>query len=322
MDWNKINAVQRMQDYVVSHLDSAITLEALAQAAGYSPWHCIRIFKELTGKTPFEYIRALRLTKAAQALSNSDDRVLDVALNSGFDSQDGFARAFIRQFAITPRTYRVEQPPVSYFTYYPIRHACLMTAEHASPKKREEQPMQTEKDDMMQPNGEQRSTVSGTVTVTMVERPARKLILLRAKEAVDYMTYCVEKGCDWEGLLNSIPEKLDRAALLTLPKRLAKPGTSDCAAGVEVPSDYIKPIPKDYETIDLPPCSMLYFQGMPFKIEEDFCVAIGIVAEAIANYPLEQYGYQLDNEMAPRFNFGADAKTGAKLAFPAKRAVR
>lgn len=78
-------------------------------------------------------------------------------------------------------------------------------------------------------------TVPGTVTVTRVERPARRLILLRAKEAADYMTYCGEMGCDWEGLLNSIPEKLDLAALLTLPRPLIRPGTSGCAAGVEVP---------------------------------------------------------------------------------------
>ena len=68
MDWDKIDAVQRMQDYIVSHLDGEITLEALGQTAGYSSFYCIRIFKELTGKTPFDYIRALRLTRAAQTL--------------------------------------------------------------------------------------------------------------------------------------------------------------------------------------------------------------------------------------------------------------
>lgn len=129
MDWDKIDAVQRMQDYIVSHLDGEITLEALGQTAGYSSFYCIRIFKELTGKTPFDYIRALRLTRAAQTLRDSGERVLDVALESGFNSQDGFARAFARRFAIAPREYRRALPPVSYFTYYPIRHACLMMAE-------------------------------------------------------------------------------------------------------------------------------------------------------------------------------------------------
>lgn len=320
MDWDKINAVQRMQEYIVSHLDGEITLEALGAAAGYSSFHCIRIFKELTGKTPFDYIRALRLTRAAQTLLDSDERVLNVALDSGFDSQDGFARAFARQFAIAPRAYRRTQPPVSYFTCYPIRHACLMTAERqAPPNERMEQIMTQEKNEALQQE-RQAHAVPGTVTVTRVERPARRLILLRAREATDYMTYCGEMGCDWEGLLNSIPEKLDRAALLTLPRRLTTSGASGCAAGVEVPADYAKPLPAGYEAIDLPPCTMLYFQGMPFENDEDFCTAIEIVVQAIANYPLEQYGLALDSETAPRFNFGAEAKTGAKMAFPVKRA--
>ena len=43
--------------------------------------------------------------------------------------------------------------------------------------------------------------------VTPVERPKRKLMLLRSANASDYWSFCQEKGCDWNGLLNSIPEK-------------------------------------------------------------------------------------------------------------------
>ena len=66
--WEKINAVQRMQDFIEENLNAPITLYMLSKAAGYSPWHSARIFKELTGKTPFEYIRYLRLSRAAVAL--------------------------------------------------------------------------------------------------------------------------------------------------------------------------------------------------------------------------------------------------------------
>lgn len=50
--WDKIDAVQRMQNYIEEHLTESITLYMLAQAAGYSPWHASRIFKKLIGKTP------------------------------------------------------------------------------------------------------------------------------------------------------------------------------------------------------------------------------------------------------------------------------
>lgn len=56
-------AVTRMQTFIERHLDEEITLHALAQQAGYSPWHCAKMFKEYTDKSPFEYIRKLRLSK-------------------------------------------------------------------------------------------------------------------------------------------------------------------------------------------------------------------------------------------------------------------
>ena len=104
-----------------------------------------------------------------------------------------------------------------------------------------------------------------TMTVTAVERPTRKLILIRSVNATEYFSFCEEMGCDWEGLFNSILEKFDTAALITLPQNLIKPDTGNKAAGVEVPANYSKPIPAGYEIIDLPPCTMLYFQGQKFE---------------------------------------------------------
>lgn len=59
---------------------------------------------------------------------------------------------------------------------------------------------------------------------------------------------------------------------------------------------------------------------VPFERDEDFCTAIEVVAEAIAGYPLAQYGLELDADAAPRFNFGAGAKNGAKMALPVRQA--
>ena len=78
-------------------------MQDLSNVAGYNLWYSIRVFKELLGKTPFEYIRALRLTTAAQQLRDFNEKVIDVALSGGFGSHDGFARAFSKQFDITPK---------------------------------------------------------------------------------------------------------------------------------------------------------------------------------------------------------------------------
>ncbi|KUG02448.1 right origin-binding protein [hydrocarbon metagenome] len=63
--WDAINVVQRMQDYMEEHITDLITMSDLAKVAGYSQWHSARIFKELTHKSPFDYLCALRLSKAA-----------------------------------------------------------------------------------------------------------------------------------------------------------------------------------------------------------------------------------------------------------------
>jgi len=295
---DKINAVSKMQKYINAHFANEITLDDLSRAAGYSKYHAMRIFKELTGNTPFESIRALRLTKSAQVLRDSDAKVLDVALDNGFESHDGFTRAFTRQFAITPQKYQRETPAVRYYVQYPIEaYYAMKEGAEIMPKE----------------------PIKRTMTVTAVERPARKLILVRSVKATEYFSFCEEAGCDWEGTFNSIPEKFDTSALLTLPQSLIKLGTGNIASGVEVPLDYNKPIPDGCDIIELPPCIMLYFQGAAYEDENDFGEAIGTLWEIIASYDPSLYGWQYAAELAPYFNFGAAAKTGARMARPVKK---
>lgn len=296
-NWDKIQAVQSMQDYIVSHAETEIDMNELAAVSGYSRYHAIRLFKQYTGQTPSEYIRALRLSQAAIQLRDTNGKVLETALDSSFESHDGFTRAFSKQFGIGPAAYQKVKPPISLFTYYPITHALLHY------KKRMDTEMSKEK-------------VPATVTVQAVDRPARKLMMLRSKKAEDYMSFCGEMGCDWEGMMNSVSEKFDNAALLELPKHLIAEGTSAFAAGIEIPLTYEKPIPESMEVIELPACKMLYFRGATYENEEDFCEAIEIVAEAMQNYKPEEYGFAYAFHIAPRFNFGASAASGAKMAVP------
>lgn len=296
----KVKAVSRMQKYIKEHLDDNITLDDITKAAGYSKYHALRIFKELTGRTLYETIRALKLTKAAQTLQSYDEKVVDVAMDNGFDSHEGFSRAFYRQFGINPQKYRRETPPINWFIHHPIEdYYILKEGGKEIPKS-----MLNEK-------------VSRTVTVTVVERPARKLIFLR-HNGTDYLSGCEEVGCDWEGFYNSIPEKFDTAAGGRLPKFLILPNTNGQAFFVEVPLDYSKPVPERYEIAELPPCTYLYFTGMPFKDPNDFPVAIGILNEAIENYPFERFGWEISDE-GPYLGMGAEPETGARAAVPVRK---
>lgn len=156
-------------------------------------------------------------------------------------------------------------------------------------------------------------------TVTPVNRPKRKLIYLTSHSATDYLSYCEEIGCDWEGLLNSIPEKFDTAALIDLPDFLHENGISKIASGVEVPLDYEKPLPDGYKIAELPECTMLYFQSEPYENPDDFGKYIGQVFKAIGDYDFERYGYVLANNIAPSLNLGAETKIGARIAIPVSK---
>jgi AraC-like DNA-binding protein len=294
---DKAAAVSIMQRYILAHLDEEITLDDLAGAVNYSKFHIIRVFKELTHLTPQAYIRAMRLTRAAENLRVSDQNVVDVALQSGFDSHEGFSRAFARQFGLTPQKYRMETPMIKAFVPYPIEAYYLLKDGY--------EPMSANE------------KVSRTVTVSKVDRPARKLIFLRTP-GKGYFEDCEVVGCEWEGYYNSIPEKFTAAAWGDLPKQLVTPGTGGSAFFVEVPLAYDKPIPQGYEIAELPPCTYLYFCGMPYEDENDFCIAIDILNEAVEQYPFERMGWR-ESSIAPNMLLGADTKLGAEGYVPVEQ---
>ena len=294
---DEIEAVRHMQDYIKEHFqEEDFTAEKVCRAAGYSRRHADRIFKHQTGWTLQEYVNAVCLTESANELAGTGNSVLQVALNSHFSSHEGFTRSFSRRFHVTPSEYREKLLPIPLFVQYPVNHY------YALLKYKEETNM---------------SKDLSLCMITAKERPQRKLIWLPSRSAEDYFSYCEEMGCEWEGLLNSINEKFDTAALMELPDFLAEEGFSKMAAGIEVPLDFDKTLPAEYRTAELEPCVMLYFQTEPYEDEEDFCAAIESAYAAVGRYNPEVYGYRTAYDKAPSFNFGADTGMGAKLSIPA-----
>ena len=299
--WEQINAVQNMQNYIHNHINEPITLAELARAAGYSPFHSAKLFKEHLGKAPFEYIRTLRLTQAALKLRDEKVKVLDIAMDFVFDSHEGFSRAFSKEFGITPYKYSKNPPPIKLFMPTPIREQYLFY-QRGGPS-------------MQLKSGYQPPS---TVFVQVIDRPARKLILKRGATARNYFEYCDEVGCDIWGLLCSVKEALYDPIGLWMPERFRPPGTSWYAQGVEVPIDYKGALPEGLEIIDLPACQMMVFQGPPFE-DDDFFEAITGVAELIDNYQPRIYGYSWADEDAPRFQLEPQGYRGYIEARPVRQ---
>lgn len=85
-----------------------ISLTELAEQAGRSPSHFQRTFARVIGESPKQFGRRLQLECAAVLLLTTTQTVLDVALSCGFDSHEGFTRAFALQFGRAPRAFRAE----------------------------------------------------------------------------------------------------------------------------------------------------------------------------------------------------------------------
>lgn len=91
---------------VESNLEEELALPRLAAEARLSPYHFLRTFTNLTGLTPHQYVRRARLREVALGLAGLRDRVLDLALASGFGDVSNFNRAFRSEFGVSPRRYR------------------------------------------------------------------------------------------------------------------------------------------------------------------------------------------------------------------------
>ncbi|MBQ3797152.1 MAG: GyrI-like domain-containing protein [Butyrivibrio sp.] len=97
-----IEGFQESIDFIEKNLTDELDIEVIASKAALSPFYYQRIFGALCGVTVGEYIRARRMTLAAQELSRQDVKVIDVAVKYGYDSPDSFTKAFQKFHGITP----------------------------------------------------------------------------------------------------------------------------------------------------------------------------------------------------------------------------
>ena len=87
--------------HVRENLDGDLSLAALAQVAGFSPFHFHRVFKTLTGETVNEIVLRLRLERAVALLRSTPQlSITDAAYECGFQSVAVFSRAFKRQYGL------------------------------------------------------------------------------------------------------------------------------------------------------------------------------------------------------------------------------
>lgn len=101
-----VENLKKVLQYIGEHYSSPIRLSELAELVNMNEQYFCRYFKKNIGKTITEYINVIRVEKAATALAETEDKIIDIAAACGFDNIGYFIRRFKKEKGMTPSEYR------------------------------------------------------------------------------------------------------------------------------------------------------------------------------------------------------------------------
>lgn len=135
-----------LEHILVNRDDSTTTIQKLSRVAHFAPFHFRRVFRSVTGQSVQRYIRTLRLDYSVNQLLFTDDTILNIALQAGYQSHEAFTRAFQQSLGVAPSTLRVvfaarrssgandrRLPALS--SHLANRHLSLVNVQHGSLRK-------------------------------------------------------------------------------------------------------------------------------------------------------------------------------------------
>ncbi len=97
----------KVTDFIGKHLDEEISLERLSDIFCISKFHFHRLFTAFTGLSLQQYIKWLRLKRAAhQLIVHKDESIIKIAIDAGFESHEAFSRAFKKACGLSPNQFR------------------------------------------------------------------------------------------------------------------------------------------------------------------------------------------------------------------------
>jgi len=107
--------IQSVVDEMEKSLDRSVSLNKIIDDSFYSRTHFYRIFNAIVNMNPCEYYRKRKLCEAAKKIILSNNRIIDIAFTYGFESQESFTRAFLKEFSITPGKLRKDNEEIVLF---------------------------------------------------------------------------------------------------------------------------------------------------------------------------------------------------------------
>lgn len=290
MDWRE--CVQGMIDYVESHLKEDLTLGDISAHVGYSPFYCSKAFHGQAGICLKDYIRLRRLSLAVLELRDTTRRILDIALDYGYNSQEAFTRSFIDAFAVAPAAYRRRIRPLPLFVRRNVNHLHRGMGDAKMLDK-----------------------IMAAVKVTFIVKPSRKMIVFHKEGAENYHDLCGMADAEKiRGTLASMEGTLGGVICAWLN---GNDGTR-YVWGVEMPADYHGPVPEGFTGVEMPACDYVKFCYPPYT--EDMHDA---VTEAVWNlselWKPGEHGWEWNDATNPVYEDDREIE-GYMVCKPIKRA--
>jgi len=108
-------AVYEAASYIHDNYSEPISVNDISAQAHLSPSYFAAVFRVFTGFTVKNYFNRYRLHRAAKELAESDRRIIEIAFDVGFSSQEAFTRSFAKAYGITPAQFRLAKPEFNPF---------------------------------------------------------------------------------------------------------------------------------------------------------------------------------------------------------------
>ncbi len=105
---NNIEVIRSLIDYIERHITEELNIDKLADATGYSKYHLHHMFSGLVGFPLHHYIKRRQLTEAAKSLIFTDKKIIQIALDAGYESQQAFSLAFKSMYKLSPQRFRIK----------------------------------------------------------------------------------------------------------------------------------------------------------------------------------------------------------------------
>lgn len=310
--------VDRIDDCIRNKHDESLTLKLLAQEFGYSESHFSRRFRQVSRMQFRDYLRYRKLAFALRQLRDTDNSVLQIALDHGFSSHEAFTRAFREAYGLTPSEYRKHPVPVALRTILRPFDCYLME------------------------NGQTGMTsTQGRVKTYFVTIPAHKFLHIKNYESIGYWDFWQKQslipGQDCEticGLLDSIPDKLDdlggdeaNSGSGQIMGFINDPAGRICSwgiplaecYGVRLPLDYNGPVPPQMLLMEVPEGDYIVFEHGPFDFETENSAVEEAMEQAMREFDYSASGYHLDLKPGRVFYFYHDCKRFWKYIRPVRK---